>query len=206
MVPTFVVAGDSGTAISQRDLIIDFAVGADWIDFSGFDANPGSGGTLDPFLFLGNAAFNGAAEHQLLLSSYRNVTVLQGDINGDSAADFAIDLSGNVALSISNFLGVVAAPILIEASGASSLFQVGNNYALYATGTTSGPMLRISGANVYVGQFDTWRPIGIEQTASGYQVAWKHGTADEYIIWGTDSSGNCVANLMPSSSGSTTLK
>ena len=75
--------------------------------------------------------------------------------------------------------------------------------------TPSGHVLgsrycEISGADVYVGQFDTWRPIGVEQTGSGYEVAWKHGNADEYIIWGTDSSGNCVANLMPSSSGSST--
>ena len=37
------VAGDSGVAINQRDLITDFTVGVDLIDFSGFDVNPGSG-------------------------------------------------------------------------------------------------------------------------------------------------------------------
>ena len=95
-----------------------------------------------------------------------------------------------MALTNSSFLGVVVAPILIEANGASSLFQVGSNYALYATGTTSGPTLKISGANVYVGQFE--QPGGrsaSRQIAGGYQVAWKHGNADEYIIWGVDSSG-----------------
>ena len=31
------------------------------------------------------------------------------------------------------------------------------------------------------GQFGGWTPIGAEQTASGYQVAWKLTGADQYI-------------------------
>ena len=31
------------------------------------------------------------------------------------------------------------------------------------------------------GQFGGWTPIGAEQTASGYEVAWKVTGADQYI-------------------------
>ena len=39
-----------------------------------------------------------------------------------------------------------------------------------------------------------WTPIGAEQTASGYEVAWKIPGADHYTVWNTDSSGNYVSN------------
>ena len=49
-----------------------------------------------------------------------------------------------------------------------------------------------------------WRraPIGVEQTASGYEVAWKVTGADQYTVWNTDSSGNYVSNLIGTVSGS----
>ena len=43
------------------------------------------------------------------------------------------------------------------------------------------------------GQFGGWTPIGAEQTASGYQVAWKVPGADQYTVWNTDSSGNYIS-------------
>ena len=43
------------------------------------------------------------------------------------------------------------------------------------------------------GQFGAWTPIGAEQTASGYEVAWKVSGADQYTVWNTDSSGNYVS-------------
>ena len=44
------------------------------------------------------------------------------------------------------------------------------------------------------GQFGSWAPIGAEQTASGYEVAWKVAGADQYTVWNTDSSGNYLSN------------
>ena len=38
-----------------------------------------------------------------------------------------------------------------------------------------------------------WTPIGAEQTASGYEVAWQNSGADQYTVWNTDSSGNFVS-------------
>ena len=42
------------------------------------------------------------------------------------------------------------------------------------------------------GQFGSWTPIGAEQTATGYEVAWKDPGADQYGAWSTDSNGNYV--------------
>ena len=42
------------------------------------------------------------------------------------------------------------------------------------------------------GQLD--RPIGAEQTAGGYSVVLKLGTADQYTVWTTDGSGNYLSN------------
>ena len=54
------------------------------------------------------------------------------------------------------------------------------------------------------GQFGGWAPIGAEQTATGYEVAWKVPGADQYTVWNTDSSGNYVSNAIGVVSGTST--
>ena len=49
-----------------------------------------------------------------------------------------------------------------------------------------------------------WTPIGAEQTATGYEVAWKVTGADQYTVWNTDSNGNYVSNLIGVVSGTST--
>ena len=44
-------------------------------------------------------------------------------------------------------------------------------------------------------------PIGAEQTASGYEVAWKVTGADQYQVWNTDNSGNFVSSAFDVVSG-----
>ena len=51
------------------------------------------------------------------------------------------------------------------------------------------------------GQFGQWTPIGAEQTASGYEVAWKVTGADQYAVWDTDSNGNYTSNILDTVSG-----
>ena len=68
----------------------------------------------------------------------------------------------------------------------------------------SGPELKYAGANVVAGQFGAWTPIGAEQTASGYEVAWKITGADQYTVWNTDSSGNYISNIIGVVSGTST--
>jgi serralysin len=116
-------------------------------------------------------------------------TTFQQDLNGDG------------------IIGGGSSTAVIESFGSTTLSLVGNNYFLYANGTSSGPPLKYSGANVYPNEWGAWTPIGAEQTASGYDVAWKDGSADQYVIWGTDNNGNWSADLMtPSSGSSSTLK
>lgn len=107
-------AGDSSAASGQHDRISDFAKGTDRIDISGIDAIA-STGTLDAFHFIGTSTFDGTAGAlNYFYDSARGVTVLQGDTNGDRVADFAIDLTGNIALSVGDFTGsVTAAPTVV---------------------------------------------------------------------------------------------
>src|ERR1700736_5031919 len=103
-----------------------------------------------------------------------------------------------------------ASPVVtttIEALGSTSLVEVGNNFYLNGISGGSGPELKYAGAAVVAGEFGGWAPIGAEQTATGYEVAWKVAGADQYSVWNTDSDGNYIANAIGVVSGtSSTLK
>ena len=100
---------------------------------------------------------------------------------------------------------VVTAPLVIQTDtgpyGSTSLTEIGNNYFLYAGGTTNGPELQFNGAAVTAGEFGGWTPIGAVQTASGYDIAWKDASAGLYTVWSTDGNGNYVANVIGVVSG-----
>ncbi|WP_442869154.1 hypothetical protein [Bradyrhizobium sp. CCBAU 45384] len=59
----------------------------------------------------------------------------------------------------------------------------------------SGRALKYGGAPVVGGQFAPWAPIAAEQTASGFDFAWKVPSGDAYTVWSTDASGNYITNL-----------
>ena len=83
--------------------------------------------------------------------------------------------------------------LLIEATGSTDFFEVGNTYFLYPEG--AAPVgLKAGGAMVAEGQLGAWQPIGAEQVGSGYQVAWKFGS--NVWIWNVDSDGNYVSNAV----------
>jgi len=92
---------ESGTGASA-DRIQDFTQGSDIIDVAGMDADLLTAGN-QTFSFIGNAAFSGAAGE---LRYYDNGTdtFVQGDINGDGAADFDIALTGVVPLAATDFV------------------------------------------------------------------------------------------------------
>jgi hypothetical protein len=95
------------------------------------------------------------------------------------------------------------ATTVIDAFGSTSLTQVWNNFYLYTNG--SGPELKYNGAAVVAGQFGgAWTPFGAEQTAGGYEVAWKNPGANQYTVWNTDSSGNYVSDTIGIVSGAST--
>ncbi|MBR1249457.1 M10 family metallopeptidase C-terminal domain-containing protein [Bradyrhizobium sp. AUGA SZCCT0169] len=114
---------------------------------------------------------------------------------------FQQDLNGDGALGIPIVSGTA-----IESFGSTKLVQVGSNYYLASASSNSGPELKCYGAPVVVGQFGAWTPIGTEQTASGYQVVLKYGTADSYIVWSVDSNGNYITNTAPTPGASSTIK
>ena len=90
--------------------------------------------------------------------------------------------------------GVSPPPIpTIESYGSTSLVQVGSNFYFYPVGGSSGPQFKYNGSPVVAGA-NEWSYIGVEQTASGYEVAMKIAGTDQYTVWNTDSSGNFVSN------------
>jgi hypothetical protein len=119
-------------------------------------------------------------------------------VSGTSSAleffenSFHQDLNGDGVIGIPT--GIPGA-MVIEASGSTNLTEINNNFYLYSNTTGSGPELKVSGAAVVVGQFGAYTPIGAEQTATGYVVAWKNTGADQYSVWNTDSNGNYVSNI-----------
>jgi hypothetical protein len=81
---------------------------------------------------------------------------------------------------------------VIQTDSSTSLTEVGDHYLLYDS-NGAGPSLKQGGMDVVAGEFASWTPIGAVQTASGYDVAWKNGSADQYTVWNTDSSGNFLS-------------
>ena len=118
---TFVFTHASNIVGGQHDRIIGFVAGVDRIDLSAIDAIAATG-AHDLFRFIGTSAFSGAAgELNYFYNSSLGVTVVQGDANGDRVADFAIDLVGNIALSVGDFIGALhSPPIVIEAFGSTA--------------------------------------------------------------------------------------
>src|SRR5439155_541639 len=92
--------------------------------------------------------------------------------------------------------------------GSTKLVQVGNNYYLNSISTGTGPSFKYNGTAIVTGQFGAWNPIGAEQTATGYVVAWKVSGQDQYTIWNTDTNGNFVSAAFSGavSGASTTLE
>jgi hypothetical protein len=93
---------ESGATSATRDQIVGFEQGADAIDFSTIDANTAAWGN-QAFTFIGDVAFHGVAG-ELRQQSVDANTIVSGDINGDSVADFQIELNGAFTLTPNDFI------------------------------------------------------------------------------------------------------
>jgi Ca2+-binding RTX toxin-like protein len=93
---------ESGTTSATRDQIVGFEQGADVIDFSTIDANTAARGN-QAFTFIGDVGFHGVAG-ELRQQSVDANTIVSGDINGDSVADFQIELNGAFTLTPNDFI------------------------------------------------------------------------------------------------------
>ena len=113
-------------------------------------------------------------------------------------ADFSLSVSatqmdsqGRLSAATTATEAIAVSPVappsstVIESSGSMSLLTDGTNYFLQPNGG-SAVKLSYSGAPVMVGQFGAWTSIAAQQTATGYEVALKNGSADQYAVWDTD--------------------
>ncbi|MBV9528412.1 calcium-binding protein [Sphingomonas sp.] len=89
----FVVNSTGVSTTAAPDRIVDFTSGEDRIDVSGIDAISSTGGN-QAFAFIGETAFSHVAGQLRVDTSDPARTVVQGDVNGDGVADFAVTLDG----------------------------------------------------------------------------------------------------------------
>jgi hypothetical protein len=122
-------------------------------------------------------------------------------VSGTSAALESIETSFQQDLNGDGSIGPApSSPTVIESFGSTSLTEIGSHFYLYGSGGT-GPSLKYQGTDYVAGQFGQITPIGAEQTANGYEVAWKMPGADQYSVWVTDNNGNYLSNTLTNVSG-----
>ena len=126
-----------------------------------------------------SSAFNTALGTSAQLESYE--PGFNYDLNGDGT------------------IGIPAASLTtIELSGTTSLLTDGSDFFLEPAG--GSPIILTSGGSpVTAAQLSGWTPIAAQQTATGYEVALKSGA--QYLVWGTDSSGNYLSTALGPVSG-----
>ena len=91
------------SAGASIDTIADFShVKLDKIDLSTIDAKSGTVLINDAFTFIGNNIAFGNIAGQMMFDSATNS--IYGDVNGDSAADFQIILTGVTSLLATDFI------------------------------------------------------------------------------------------------------
>lgn len=93
--------GDSTVASDGRDFIADFLQGADKISLSQIDADTATSGN-QAFSFVGTNAFSSTAGELRYGAAGAN-TLVEGDVDGDGAADFSILLKGTYSLGSGDF-------------------------------------------------------------------------------------------------------
>ena len=120
-----------------------------------------------------SSAFNEALGTSAQLESYE--PGFNFDLNGDGT------------------VGIPAASLTtIELSGTTSLLTDGTDFSLEPAGG-SPIILSSAGSPVTAAQLSGWTPIAAQQTATGYEVALKLASTNQYLVWDTDSSGNYLS-------------
>ncbi len=95
--------GDFGATRALADVITDFShADAEKINLNLVDANTTAGGN-QAFAFIGSGTFTGVAG-QLHFAQVGGNTFVEGDTDGDGAADFVVALTGTINLVASDFV------------------------------------------------------------------------------------------------------
>jgi serralysin len=157
-----------------------------------------------------DVAWNDTATNQFTVwsadSNGNYIANIIGVVSGNNTALQSIETTFQQDLNGDGVIGVPQTVTVIESFGSTKLVEVGNNYFLESNSSGTGPELKLSGTVVVADQFGAaWIPIGAEQTAAGYDVAWKDTATSQYTVWSTDSSGNYIANIIGVVSGSNTV-
>ena len=98
----YLATGDTGTTAATRDNITDFVHLTDILDMSAIDANTGIAGN-QAFTLINGSAFSAAGQLRFTVNAAGN-TILQGNVNANLAADFEIQLTGNISLTTADFV------------------------------------------------------------------------------------------------------
>ena len=104
----FARIADSGKVPATRDTISDFRHGEDKIDLHAIDAVAGTARN-NAFKFIGAANFHDVKGELHLIKinlpgRAHDVTIVEGDTNGDGAADFRIALTGFLHITKADFI------------------------------------------------------------------------------------------------------
>ncbi|MGK9237227.1 M10 family metallopeptidase C-terminal domain-containing protein [Inquilinus limosus] len=100
----WVAIGDSMPCEESRDWVIDFSQSeVDLIDLSAIDIDATRDGR-QPFCFIGKEPFDGMPGRLRYAWVNDSGTLLSGDVDGDSQADFEILFVGRIELTKSDFL------------------------------------------------------------------------------------------------------
>jgi serralysin len=89
---TFQVRALSDSTPGASDKIADFASGSDKLDLRFIDANANAGGD-QAFTFVGAGAFTQTAGELRAYDTGLGFWRVEGDVNGDGAADFGLDVT-----------------------------------------------------------------------------------------------------------------
>ncbi len=92
---------ESRVGAGNRDIITDFESGEDRIEIGRFDADT-TQGFKQRFTFVGDAGLSGVAG-ELAYRFEDGNTIVEGDVNADGLADFEIELTGLIDLTITDF-------------------------------------------------------------------------------------------------------
>ena len=193
---TMLLFDDHGNRLATPDLLSP-------VDVSGIDdIHTTIAGGLGDFYGTSAATPSVAGIVALMLQANPSLTPDQVDQFLESSAlampNTAVSGAGLAQASVA--IGLTSRGVVLQTDGGTSLTLVANRFYYLLNGSGAGPVLKYAGADVTVGEFGSWHPIGAVQTTAGYDVAWTTGTG-QYTIWTTDSNSNYTSSPVAAVSG-----